>query len=177
VNRAHVEVDARCLQLLALQQPMAADLRLVVASIKINSDLERMTDLAVNIANNTEFYLKLPTQIKTDDLSHMSDEVKVMVREVLDAFVRTDETLARQVLQRDDKVDALKRKIVEDCMTTMKAGTLDVEQGVNVIFIAKNLERIGDHATNIAEDVIYAISGEDIRHAPKADKFKKKETT
>jgi len=165
VNRAHVEVDARCLQLLALQQPMAADLRLVVASIKINSDLERMTDLAVNIANNTEFYLKRPTQIKTEDLSQMSDEVKVMVREVLDAFVRTDEALARQVLSRDDKVDALKRKIVGDCMELMKTGNLDIEQGVNVIFIAKNLERIGDHATNIAEDVIFSASGQDVRHS------------
>jgi phosphate transport system protein len=165
VNRAHLEVDARCLQLLALQQPMAADLRLVVASIKINNDLERMVDLAVNIAGNTEFYLKLPQQMNIEDLSQMSDEVKVMVREVLDAFVRVDEELARRVLARDDKVDSYKRKIVDDCLNLMKVDKLAIDQGVNVIFIAKNLERIGDHATNIAEDVIFSVSGEDVRHS------------
>lgn len=164
VNRAHVEVDARCLQLLALNQPLAADLRLIVSCIKINSDLERMVDLAVNIGNNAEFYLKKPTQMRTDDLSQMSDEVKVMVREVLDAFVKTDEQLARKVLSRDDLVDSYKRKIVEDCMEHMKTDKLAIEQGMNLIFIAKNLERIGDHATNIAEDVIFSVSGQDVRH-------------
>lgn len=165
VNRAHIEVDARCLQLLALNQPMAADLRLIVSCIKINSDLERMVDLAVNIGNNTEFYLKTPSQLKLDELSQMSDEVKVMVREVLDAFVKTDESLARKVLSRDDTVDSFKRKIVGDMMELMTTGKMAIEQGVNVIFIAKNLERIGDHATNIAEDVIFSVSGQDVRHA------------
>jgi len=168
VNRAHIEVDARCLQLLALNQPMAADLRLIVSCIKINSDLERMVDLAVNIANNTEFYLRKPSQIKTDDLSQMSDEVKVMVREVLDAFVKTDEQLARKVLSRDDTVDSFKRKVVDDCIDLMKTDKLAIEQGMNLIFIAKNLERIGDHATNIAEDVIFSVSGQDVRHGGRA---------
>jgi phosphate transport system protein len=165
VNQAHLEVDAACVQLLALQQPMAADLRFIVSCIKINNDLERMVDLAVNIANNTEFYLQNPQAIHVEDLSQMSDEVRVMVREVLDAFVKTDERLARRVLSRDDRVDAYKRKIVEDCLSEMKRDPKNIEQGMNLIFIAKNLERIGDHATNIAEDVIFSVSGKDIRHS------------
>jgi len=165
VNMAHLDVDAACVQLLALQQPMAADLRFIVSCIKINSDLERMVDLAVNIANNTEFYLRGPSVIHIEDLSQMADEVRVMVREVLDAFVKTDERLARRVLSRDDRVDAYKRKIVQDCLAAMKADTAVTEQGMNLIFIAKNLERIGDHATNISEDVIFSASGQDIRHS------------
>lgn len=165
VNQCHLEVDAACVQLLALQAPMAADLRFIVSCIKINNDLERMVDLAVNIANNTEFYLQGPSAIHIDDLSHMADEVRIMVREVLDAFVKTDERMARRVLSRDDRVDAYKRKIVEDCLSQMKSKPDRIEQGVNLIFIAKNLERIGDHATNIAEDVIFSASGQDIRHA------------
>jgi phosphate transport system protein len=165
VNQCHMEVDAACVQLLALQQPMAADLRFIVSCIKINNDLERMVDLAVNIANNTEFYLQNPQAIHVDDLSQMSDEVRVMVREVLDAFVKADERLARRVLSRDDRVDAYKRKIVSDCLAEMKRDPNNIEQGMNLIFIAKNLERIGDHATNIAEDVIFSASGQDVRHS------------
>ncbi len=172
VNQSHLDVDAACVQLLALQQPMAADLRFIVSCIKINNDLERMVDLAVNIANNTEFYLQGAAVIHIEDLSQMSDEVRVMVREVLDAFVKTDERMARRVLSRDDRVDAYKRKIVEDCLNEMKKDTKLIEQGMNLIFIAKNLERIGDHATNIAEDVIFSVSGQDIRHAVDPTKHK-----
>ena len=174
VNQAHLDVDAACVQLLALQQPMAADLRFIVSCIKINNDLERMVDLAVNIANNTEFYLQGAPVIHIEDLSQMADEVRVMVREVLDAFVKTDERLARRVLSRDDRVDAYKRKIVQDCLNEMKKQPTVIEQGMNLIFIAKNLERIGDHATNISEDVIFSASGQDIRHA--GDPAKQKET-
>ncbi len=172
VNQAHLDVDAACIQLLALQQPMAADLRFIVSCIKINNDLERMVDLAVNIANNTEFYLQNPPVIHIDDLSQMADEVRIMVREVLDAFVKTDERMARRVLSRDDRVDAYKRKIVQDCLEEMKKDAKHIEQGMNLIFIAKNLERIGDHATNIAEDVIFSVSGQDIRHSVEGDKQK-----
>lgn len=175
VNQAHKEVDAACVQLLALQQPMAADLRFIVSCIKINNDLERMVDLAVNIANNTEFYLQNPPSILIEDLNQMADEVRVMVREVLDAFVKTDERLARRVLSRDDRVDAYKRKIVQDCLESMKKDSKVIEQGMNLIFIAKNLERIGDHATNISEDVIFSASGQDIRHAGDKDKDKDKD--
>lgn len=164
VNEAHIAVDSACLNLLALQQPLGSDLRLIVSIIKINTDLERMVDLAVNIAQNTEYYLKSPPLVHTEDLSEMSDEVRVMVREVLDAFVKTDDALANRVLERDDKVDSFKRKIFQDTLEFLKQNPAAIEQGLNIILIAKNLERIGDHATNIAEDIIFSMSGEDIRH-------------
>lgn len=172
VNESHISVDASCLQILALQHPLAADLRLVVSILKINTDLERMVDLAVNIGQNTEYYLKNESEIEVEDLSEMTDEVRVMVREVLDAFVKSDEGLANKVLERDDKVDSFKRKIWQDTTEYMKKNPSAIEQGLNVILIAKNLERIGDHATNIAEDVIFSMSGEDIRHAGKPGKVK-----
>jgi len=165
VNESHIAVDAAVLQILALQQPIASDLRLVISILKINTDLERMVDLAVNIAQNTEYYLKNTPEVKVDDLGQMADEVRVMVREVLDAFVRADDQAANNVLERDDKVDAFKRKIWADTTDFMKQNPNTIEQGLNVILMAKNLERIGDHATNIAEDVIFSMSGEDIRHA------------
>lgn len=165
VNEAHIQVDAACLNLLALQQPLAADLRLIVAVLKINTDLERMVDLTVNMVQNTEYYLKSPAAVSTQALSEMSDEVRVMVHEVLDAFVKSDENLANKVLERDDRVDEFKRNIFRDVVEYLKANPGAIEQGLNVILIAKNLERIGDHATNIAEDVIFSKSGEDIRHA------------
>ncbi len=165
VNQAHKNVDAQCVQLLALQQPLANELRLIVACLKINSDLERMTDLAVNITQNTEYYLRKNATISVDDLDEMSHEVRVMVNEVLDAFIQSNEKMAETVLHRDDRVDAYKNKIFQDCLTAMKANSQVVEEGLDIILIAKNLERIGDHATNIAEDIIFSVSGRDIRHA------------
>lgn len=164
INEAHVAVDSACVTLLALQQPLAADLRLIVAMIKINCDLERMGDQAVNIANNSERYIKGEPLKPLVDLPRMFGEVRVMVREALDSFVRADAPLARTVLRRDDAVDALKNKIFKDVLEHIKAHPNGIEQGLNLILIARNLERIGDHATNIAEDVIFAISGDDIRH-------------
>lgn len=165
VNRAHIEVDAACLRLLALQQPIAGDLRFIVSCIKINNDLERMVDLTVNIANHSEVFLMESGASGLQDLSQMSDEVRAMAREVLDAFVKNDENLARKVLHRDDKVDAYKRKIVQDSVAEIKKNVKNADLLLNVISIARNLERIGDHATNIAEDIIFSVSGLDIRHS------------
>lgn len=167
VNESHILVDDACLKLLALQQPLAADLRLILAIIKINTDLERMGDQAVNIANNSKRYLSNAPIKSLIDLPVMFSDVRIMVREALDAFVRADQVLAKAVLKRDDNVDALKDKIFRDVLEVMKKDASVVEQGLNLILIARNLERIGDHATNIAEDVIFAISGQDIRHAGK----------
>lgn len=166
VNQAHIDVDASCLKLLATQQPLAVDLRFIMAVVKINTDLERMVDLAVNIAHNAEYYLKyppLPQQLS--DLSQMSDAVRFMVREAIDAFVRQDTVLASNVLRADDNVDAFKDKIFRDVLAFLKSAPDSVEQGFNIILIARNLERIGDHATNVAEDVIFSVSGQDVRHA------------
>jgi phosphate transport system protein len=164
VNQAHIAIDEGCVRLLATQQPFAADLRLIVAIIKINTDLERMGDQAVNIAHNSERYIKGQNVKPLIDLPEMSGDVRWMVREALDSFVKSDSNLAREVLERDDKVDALKDKIFRDLLVHMKGNPDLIEQGLSLILIARNLERIGDHATNIAEDVIYALLGEDIRH-------------
>ena len=165
VNQKQMDVDAACLKLLATQQPLANDLRLILSVVKINTDLERMVDLAVNIAHNAEYYLNYPPPPELKDLSEMADDARFMVREAIDAFVKMDEMLARNVLKLDDKVDNLKDKIFRDVLAHIKTHPSEIEQGFNVILIARNLERIGDHATNIAEDVIFSASGEDIRHA------------
>lgn len=172
INQSHLIVDDECVKLLALHQPLAADLRLIVASLKINTDLERMGDQAVNIAHNAERYLKCAPLKPLVDLPKMSNEARVMVRESIDAFVNRSEKAARAVLVLDDSVDAYKNKIFRDVLEHVKSSPGDIEQGLNLILIARNLERIGDHATNIAEDVIFAITGEDIRHSPRTDTIK-----
>ena len=172
VNQHHIQMDSSCLKLLALQQPFAADLRLIIAMIKINTDLERMGDQAVNIADNAVRYIRETPLKPLVDLPVMFNEVRYMVRETIDSFVKNDEELARDVLARDDKVDALKHKIFRDVLEVIKVEPNRVEQGLTLILIARNLERIGDHATNIAEDVIFAVSGEDIRHSPRVENVK-----
>jgi phosphate transport system protein len=172
VNKSHLSVDDGCVKLLALHQPLAADLRLIIATLKINTDLERMGDQAVNIAHNAERYLKSAPLKPLVDIPKMSHEVRVMVRDSLDAFVKRSESAAREILVRDDKVDAFKNKIFRDVLDHLKQSPGDIEQGLTLILIARNLERIGDHATNIAEDVIFAITGEDVRHSPRTETIK-----
>jgi phosphate transport system protein len=172
IDLAHIAVDGSCLKLLALQAPLAADLRLIIAIIKINTDLERMGDQAVNIAHNTERYLAEKPLKPLVDLPQMFNEVRWMVRETIDSFIKNDEPLAREVLQRDDRVDAFKNKIFRDVLDHLKTDPQGIEQGLNLILVARNLERIGDHATNIAEDVIFAITGEDVRHSARIETMK-----
>ncbi len=164
IDESHVAVDEACLNLLARQSPMANDLRWVVAVLKINSDLERIGDQAVNIAQNAKRYLASEPIKPLVDLPRMGQVVQRMVRESLDALVRLDEKLAREVLLADDEVDTLKDEIFRELIALMKVRPADIEQAMNLILIARNLERVGDHATNIAEDVIFAASGRDIRH-------------
>lgn len=169
INREHMEVDEACIQLLARQSPLAADLRLVIAVLKISTDLERMGDQAVNIAYNTKDYLEGEPVKDLVDIPIMAVEVRAMVRDCLDAFVRQDAKLAHSVLDRDDKVDALKDKVFQDLIQYMTKNASNVEQALDLILIARNLERLGDHATNIAEDVIFAATGRDIRHGKKGN--------
>jgi len=164
VNQLHKEVDEDCLNLLATQSPLAKDLRTILAVVKINTDLERMGDQAVNIAYNAVEYLRAPPIKPLVDIPRMADLARVMVREALDAFVRTDLKLAETVLTRDDEVDKLKDQIFRELMTYMISEPKRIEQGLCLILIARNLERVGDHATNIAEDVIFIGTGRDIRH-------------
>jgi phosphate transport system protein len=164
INRAHIEIDEICLQLLARQAPLAQDLRLVLAVVKINTDLERMGDQAVNISLNGERYLNDVPLSHIHELAKMSVEVREMVRESLDAFVRRDGPLAQKVLEKDDVVDKFKDQIFQSLTDYMKKHPEAIESCLDVLLIARNLERLGDHATNIAEDVIFITTGRDVRH-------------
>lgn len=167
INRLHMEVDEYCLKLLARQSPLAADLRMALAIIKINSDLERMGDQAVNIAHNCKHYLGMVPVKQLDDLPKMTVETKHMVRQALDAFMQESVVKGQEVLALDDSVDNFKDKIFSDLIQYMKKDPSVVEAAMHLILIARNLERIGDHATNIAEDVIFAMTGKDVRHSGK----------
>ncbi len=164
VNTAHVAIDNACVELLARQSPFAADLRLIIAIIKINTDLERMGDQAVNISYNLEHYLKDHEIDVADDFVKMGVAVKAMVRNALDAFMKQDTVLAQAVLEADDEVDAYKNQMFQHLLAYMKQQPAGLESALDLILIARNLERMGDHATNIAEDVIFACTGEDVRH-------------
>ncbi len=164
VNDLQIEIDDRCLKLLALQQPMASDLRLITAVMKINSDLERIGDQAVNIAENSARILAHPPLRPLIDLPRMAEIAEAMTRDSLDAFVRRDSELARRVLAKDDEVDRLKDQIFRVLLTYMMADPGTIERGIALILVSRNIERIADHATNIAEDVIFILEAKDVRH-------------
>ena len=164
INDLHMEVDDRCFKLLALHQPMAADLRVIVAAVKINTDLERVGDLAVNIAEAGQRYLQHAPVKPLIDIPRMGDLAQKMLRDSLDAFVRRDMALAESVLAADDTLDALKTQIFRELLTYMLQDPQTIEPGLDLILISRHLERIGDHATNVAEDVIFILSAKDVRH-------------
>jgi phosphate transport system protein len=158
-----IEIDDRCFTQLALQQPMASDLRFLVAGIKINSDLERIGDQAVSIALRARSLLAQPQLKPLIDIPRMATIVQEMVRNSLDAFVRQDPELARNVIDRDDEVDNLRDQIFRELLTYMMGDATTIPRALDLILISRNLERIADHSTNIAEDVIYIVRGEDVR--------------
>jgi phosphate transport system protein len=166
LNRFHLEIDNRCLTLLALHQPMAVDLRAILAAVKINSDLERVGDLSVNIAEAAGRYLKHPPVKPLIDLPRMGEIAQRMLRESLDSFVRRDTDLAQRVLASDDDLDLLKTQIFRELISYMLADPSKIEPALDLILISRHLERIGDHATNIAEDVIFMVLARDVRHTP-----------
>jgi len=168
INQLHIELDNRCFRLLALHQPMATDLRAIVAAVKINTDLERVGDLAVNIAEAGTRYISHPPVKKLIDIPQMGDIAQTMLRDALDAFVKRDTTLAHHVLNEDDRLDALKTQVFRDLLTYMLKDQGTVEPSLDLILVSRHLERIGDHATNIAEDVIFMVSALDVRHHPPA---------
>jgi phosphate transport system protein len=169
INALHIEVDDRCLKLLALHQPMAADLRAIMAAVKINTDLERVGDLAVNIAEAAKRYALLPPLGRLIDIPHMGDIAQSMLRDALDSYVNRDVVLAQQVLHQDDELDALKTQIFRELLNFMLDDPGTIEAALDLILVSRHLERIGDHATNIAEDVIFMVSARDVRHhAPEA---------
>jgi phosphate transport system protein len=164
INALHIEIDNRCFKLLALHQPMAADLRAIVAAVKINTDLERVGDLAVNIAEAAKRYLDHPPVKPLIDIPRMADIAQRMLRDALDAYVRRDIPLAEAVLAADDGLDALKTQIFRELLTFMLSEPATIEPALDLILVSRHLERIGDHATNIAEDVIFMVSARDVRH-------------
>ncbi len=167
INEAHIQVDNACMAMLAKQGPVAKDLRLILSIIKINTDLERMGDQAVNIAFTGKDYLGREPLLQINHITRMTELAGQMVKDSLDSFVRGDLDLAKKILMMDDEVDELKNKVFHELISHIKLNPLHVEACMDIILIARNLERLGDHATNIAEDVIFAVTGKDIRHGGK----------
>lgn len=164
VNELHLEIDDRAFTLLALHQPMASNLRAIVAAIKINTDLERVGDLAVNIAEAAERYLQHAPVKPLIDIPRMADIAQGMLRDALDAFVRRDTSLAKEVLDRDDELDGLKTQVFRELLTYMLQDPPTIEPALDLVLVSRHLERVGDHATNVAEDVIFIVSARDVRH-------------
>jgi phosphate transport system protein len=164
INDLQMEIDDRCLKLLATQTPLAVDLRLITSAMKINADLERVGDQAVNIAENVLVLIPQPPLKPLIDLPRMAAIAEKMIRDALDAFVKKDAELARDVLRRDDEVDNLKDQVFRELLTYMMADPGTIQRALSLILIGRNLERIADHATNIAEDVIFIAEAKDVRH-------------
>ena len=164
INEMQIEIDDRVMQLVALQQPMAVDLRFILSASRINNDLERIGDQAVNIAQSAQRILRHPQVKPYVDLPRMSELAEGMVRDSLNALVHRDAELAKSVLIRDDEVDHLRDQIFRELLTYMMENSAVIYPAFELVLITKNLERIGDHATNIAEDVIYMVAGRDVRH-------------
>jgi phosphate transport system protein len=164
INRAEREIDELALDLLAMQQPMAVDLRFILAVIKINADLERVGDQAVNIAERVLYMTGYPPAELPVDIPRMGSTAAGMVRRALDAFIQGDADLAQAVLEMDDVVDRMNRAAFTSLSRLMKSSPELAGPALDVLLIARNLERVADHATNIAEDVIFWIRGADVRH-------------
>ena len=164
INQMEIEIDNLTTRLLALRQPMARDLRFLTAAMKINTDLERMGDLAVNIAQRALSLVAQSPVKPLIDIPRMAQLVESMLLRTLDAFVKSDADEATSVLTADDEVDALRDSVYNELVAYMQKDPSTVPAAVDLIFVARNLERIADHATNIAEDVVFLVKGVDVRH-------------
>ena len=164
INRMEIEIDELATSLLARVQPMATDLRFITAAIKINNDLERMGDISVNIVRRTLSLMREPVPKELVDIPHMATIAQSMIRKSLDAFVRKDAELARSILTSDDVIDQLRDSVYEELIGLMERDPTTVRQSINLMFIARALERLADHATNIAEDVLFLVEGVEVRH-------------
>jgi phosphate transport system protein len=165
VDELQKEIDAQCSRMLALQQPMATDLRFLVATMKITTDLERMGDSAVNVAQAVPVLNEEPPLKPYIDLPRIAQITQEMVRDSLDSFVRRDARQALDVCRRDDEVDALYKQIFRELVTYMIEDPKNITRALHLLLIARNYERIADHATNIGEDVVFYVEGRDVRHS------------
>jgi phosphate transport system protein len=164
VNQLHVEIDEACLELIALRQPAAADLRFIAAAMKIIVDMERIGDQAINIVERTESLLAVPLLKPLIDIPRMADITQEMLKASLDAFVDGDDALAYGTILKDDEVDQLKDQVFRELLTFMMADPTTIPRAMDLILVSRHLERIADHATNICEDVIFMVKGKDVRH-------------
>ena len=171
VDRAEVEIEEDCLKILALHQPVAVDLRFIVAVLKINNDLERIGDLAVNIARKVAMLASQPSLTVPFDLVEMSEESQAMLRDSLDSLVNLDTSLALDVCERDDRVDQMKRDIRHQIEDMLRNTPEHISLLLKLLAASRNIERIADLATNIAEDVIYMVEGKIIRHCSEGGRF------
>ena len=159
-----IEIDEKAVTLLATHQPVAGDLRLILMASRISGELERIGDLVINITENVATLVSQPQLKPLIDIPRMAEVASKMVHESLDSFLRSDVLLAQAVIMTDDRVDDLKEQILRELLTYMAADPKSIERAMALILISRHLERIADHATNIAEDVIFLIQGRDVRH-------------
>lgn len=164
LDRLEVEIDERCVQLIALRQPKARDLRFITMAMKISSDLERIGDQAVNIVHRVEELNKEPLLKPLVDIPRMAEHAQGMIHDGLDAFVYAKPEIAREVVTRDEKVDLLNEQLHRELTSFMIEDPHTITRCLNLMSVAHNLERIADHATNIAEEIVYLYEGRDIRH-------------
>lgn len=164
VNQLHIDIDEACLEIIALRQPAAYDLRFVTAAMKIIVDLERIGDQAINILENARSLIAVPPLKPLIDIPRMAEIAQEMLKDALDAFVNGDDGLAQRTIERDDSVDQLKDQVFRELLTYMTADPSTIPRAMELILVSRHLERIADHATNICEDVIFMVKGKDIRH-------------
>jgi phosphate transport system protein len=169
VDQREVAIEEECLKMLALHQPVASDLRRIAAVLKINNDVERIADLAVNIAQRAQCLAEFPEFVVPDRVSKMVDLTTQMVRGSMDAFVNLDAHAARRIIRLDDTVDQLNRDIIDELQTQMQHSPQAVPPSLHCFSAARHVERIADHAVNIAEDVIYLAEGDIVRHRHMAE--------
>ncbi len=166
IDMLEVEVEEECLKILALHQPVATDLRFIVAVLKINNDLERIGDLACNIASRARKMAALTAPAKSHiDFQGAEIKVRTMLHKSLEALVNVDENLAKWVWAQDEQIDDINRSVHKQVLQALKESPDDVERLILLLSVSRNLERIGDHSTNIAEDILYMIGGEIVRHS------------
>ena len=164
VNQLQIEIDEACLELIALRQPTAVDLRFIAAAMKIIVDMERIGDQAINITKRAESLLAVPPLKPLIDIPRMADIAQEMLKASLDAFVNGDDELAYATILRDDQVDQLKDQVFRELLTFMMSDPTTIPRAMDLILVSRHIERIGDHATNICEDVIFMVKGKDVRH-------------
>ena len=165
-----LEIDTLCYEILALEQPVARDLRFIATALKIVRDIERIGDIAVNIAERARELMQEPELKKLIALPIMTEAAERMFKESLDAFVNEDADLAETVIQQDRAIDDLFQQIFRELLTYMIEDTRNISRAIKLIFIAKHLERVGDHSSNVAEMVVFMVRGQDIRHGTRSDR-------